>query len=50
MLQIPLSYWLATTAELGPNGVFLAMVISESLLTVLSVIVFRRGSWKHQQA
>jgi putative MATE family efflux protein len=50
MLQIPLSYWLATTVELGPNGVFLAMVISESLLTVLSVIVFRRGNWKLQQA
>ena len=50
MLQIPLGYWLATTVELGPNGVFLAMVISESLLTVLSVIIFRRGSWKHQQA
>jgi putative MATE family efflux protein len=50
MLQIPLSYWLATTVELGPNGVFLAMVISESLLTVLSVIVFRRGNWKQQQA
>jgi len=50
MLQIPLSYWLATTVELGPNGVFLAMVISESLLTVLSIIVFRRGNWKHQQA
>ena len=50
MLQIPLSYWLATTVELGPNGVFLAMVISESLLTVLSVIVFRRGNWKRQLA
>ena len=50
MLQIPLSYWLASTAELGPNGVFLAMVISESLLTVLSVIVFRRGNWKYRQA
>ncbi len=50
LLQIPLSYWLATTVELGPNGVFLAMVISETLLTVLSVMVFRRGNWKHQQA
>jgi putative MATE family efflux protein len=50
MLQIPLSYWLATTVELGPNGVFFAMVISESLLTVLSVIVFRRGNWRQQQA
>jgi putative MATE family efflux protein len=50
LLQIPLSYWLAANAGLGPNGVFLAMVISESLLTVLSVIVFRRGNWKHQLA
>ena len=50
MLQIPLSYWLAANAGLGPNGVFLAMVISESLLTVLSVIVFRRGNWKNQLA
>ena len=50
MLQIPLSYWLAANAGLGPNGVFLAMVISESLLTVLSVIVFRRGNWKYQLA
>jgi putative MATE family efflux protein len=50
ILQIPLGYWLATTAELGPNGAFIAMVLSESLLTVLSVIVFRRGNWKHLQA
>jgi putative MATE family efflux protein len=50
LLQIPLSYWLAANAGLGPNGVFIAMVISESLLTVLSVIVFRRGNWKHQLA
>ena len=50
ILQIPLSYWLATSAELGPNGVFIAMVLSESLLTVLSVIVFRRGNCKHLQA
>ncbi len=50
LLQIPLGYWLATDVELGPNGVFLAIVISETLLTVLSVIVFRRGGWKHTAA
>ncbi len=50
LTQIPLAYWLATAAGLGPNGVFWAIVISESLLTVLAVLVFRRGSWRLQQA
>jgi len=50
LVQIPLAFWLAESATLGPDGVFLAIVISESLLTVLSVIMFRRGAWKHQVA
>ncbi len=45
-VQIPLAYWLAEGAGLGPNGVFTAIVIGESLLTILAVIVFRRGHWK----
>ena len=50
MLQIPLAYWLASSVSMGPNGVFLAIVLSESLVTVLSVVIFRRGHWKHRQA
>ena len=50
LLQIPLAYWLATNATMGPNGVFVAIVISESLVTVLSVVVFRRGNWKYKIA
>ncbi|MBT8098677.1 MAG: MATE family efflux transporter [Gammaproteobacteria bacterium] len=50
LLQIPLAYWLATGAGLGPNGVFVAIVVSESLLTGLSVLVFRRGKWQQQSA
>ena len=46
LLQIPLAYWLATELEAGPNGVFLASVVSESLVTVFAVLVFRRGKWK----
>jgi putative MATE family efflux protein len=46
LVQIPLAYWLATGVEAGPTGVFIAIVFSESLLTVFSVIVFRRGRWK----
>lgn len=46
LLQIPLAFWLAEKTDLGPNGVFVAIVVSESLLTVLSILVFRRGRWK----
>lgn len=50
MLQIPLAYWLAQSAGLGPTGVFTAIVVSESILSVLGVLVFRRGAWKLQIA
>jgi Na+-driven multidrug efflux pump len=46
LLQIPLAYWLATEGGLGPNGVFLAIVIAETALTVLGVWVFRKGKWR----
>lgn len=50
LLQIPLAYWLATQFGAGPNGVFVAIVISESLLSILSILVFRSGRWKMQTA
>jgi len=49
MLQIPLAYWLATSRGFGPNGVFFSIVLAESVLTVLGVLIFRRGKWKTQQ-
>jgi len=50
IIQIPLALWLAKNMGYGPDGVFIAIVVSESLLTVLSVIVFRHGRWKQQLA
>ena len=50
LVQIPVAWWLAERLGWGPNGVFWAEVISESLLTVLAVMVFRRGGWKQQIA
>ena len=49
LLQIPLAYWLATGVGFGPNGVFMAIIISESVLTILGVLVFRRGNWRTEQ-
>ena len=50
LIQIPLAYWLAADVELGPNGAFIAMVVAEGLLTVMSVVLFRRGTWKLRTA
>jgi putative MATE family efflux protein len=50
LLQIPLAYWLATAVPLGPNGAFIAIVASESLMTLMSVTVFQRGAWRHRRA
>jgi Na+-driven multidrug efflux pump len=50
VIQIPFAYWLATQLAAGPNGVFIAIVVSESLITLLSIYVFRRGNWKTHAA
>jgi Na+-driven multidrug efflux pump len=50
LVQIPLALALATMAGMGPDGAFIAIVVGESVLTVLSVIVFRRGGWKAHEA
>lgn len=49
LIQIPLAYFLALVADLGAQGVFIAIAVSESLLAVVSVLVFRRGRWKERK-
>jgi putative MATE family efflux protein len=46
LCQIPLAWALAFHTGLGPNGVYVAVVVSDSLLAVLGVLLFRRGKWK----
>lgn len=46
LLQIPLSYLLAQMLHWGPVGVYWGIAISESLLAVMAILVFRRGRWK----
>ena len=46
LIQIPLAYLLAKSFAWGPTGVFASIAISFSLLAVIGVWAFRRGTWK----
>jgi putative MATE family efflux protein len=46
LCQIPLAWALAFHAGLGPTGVYVAVVVSDSLLAALGILLFRRGKWK----
>jgi len=47
--QVPLAWVLSTPLGLGPTGVFIAVPISFSALTVWSYVLFRLGKWKQQK-
>ncbi len=49
LFQIPLAYALAVPLNLNASGAFLAITISESIITVVAILVFRRGKWKEQR-
>jgi Na+-driven multidrug efflux pump len=46
LCQIPLGWLLAFHTSLGPNGVFVSVLVSDSVLALLSIVWFRRGTWK----
>jgi putative MATE family efflux protein len=46
LVEIPLAYILALQLDLAEKGVFLSIIISESLLGILGIMIFRRGKWK----
>lgn len=45
-IEIPLAYLLAKQLDFGPDGVYISIAISESLLAVVGIVLFRRGKWK----
>lgn len=46
LFQIPFAYFLAKYLNLGPLGVFIAIPVSETMITIASFILFKRGKWK----
>ena len=46
LCEIPLGWFLANRTPLGVNGVFTAIPVANTVMTVLSLIIFARGNWK----
>lgn len=49
MIEIPLAYLLAISAGIGEKGVYLAIIIAESIMTLTALFLFRRGKWKTRE-
>ena len=46
VFQIPLALLLAKGFDWGPTGVFVAIPIAETAITVAAYILFKKGRWK----
>lgn len=44
--QIPLAYILAQYFKMGPTGVFIAVPVAETAITLTAFVLFKRGKWK----
>ena len=44
LFQLPMAHWLA--GKMGPNGVFMTVTMTESLLAVCGIVAFKMGRWK----
>jgi Na+-driven multidrug efflux pump len=46
IVQLPLAFFLGRRLQLGPNGVYFAILTTEVLLALIGIYVFRLGQWK----
>lgn len=46
LFQIPLAYLLSKYYKMGPTGVFMAIPIVETAITLASIVLYKRGKWK----
>jgi putative MATE family efflux protein len=49
MVQIPLAWWLAMHTSMRLNGVFVSVVVAQSVVVLISIILFRQGRWAKQK-
>jgi putative MATE family efflux protein len=49
IVEIPLAWWLAMHTRMHVNGVFVSVVVAQSIIVIISVILFRQGRWAKQR-
>jgi putative MATE family efflux protein len=49
LFQIPLAYLLAKYYKMGPTGVFIAIPVAETAITLASIVLYKRGKWKRMK-
>lgn len=46
LFQLPFAYLTAIVFDMGALGVFLAITLAEIILTIISIVLFKKGKWK----
>ena len=46
MIEIPLAYLLALKMGVAENGVYIAIISAETMMTIIAAIIFQQGKWK----
>lgn len=48
IIEIPLAYLLATSYGFNEYGVYTAIIIAESFMTIIAMWLFKKGKWKKE--
>ena len=49
LLEIPLAYVLAISLSFNEQGVYYAIVVADTCMTLAGVCLFRKGKWRLKQ-
>jgi Na+-driven multidrug efflux pump len=49
VLEIPLAWYLAIHTSMHVNGVFVSVVVAQSVIVLISFMLFRQGRWMRQR-
>lgn len=46
LFQLPFAYLIAISLNFGPVGVFTAITVTEVIIAIVAIILFKKGKWK----
>ncbi len=49
LFQVPIAWLLAIFLDIGPNGVYIAIALADTLLVIIGIILFKKGHWKTKE-